>query len=170
MCFEVVVFVSPDVLPTIGASLQTIEVSIIIDAPINVVYEHMADPQNLMGLQPLLIEVTPVQESMAEGLRVLRYESVEAFQVLGVTVYRQRIRVITTLTAPPTRMDAHVDAPRDVHLDVEYHFAEQGSGTRLTEIMHINAPALLMGFVKGEALRAQQQVLANLKQRLESKP
>lgn len=148
--------------------LKTIQVGITLDAPIDVVYDHMANPQNLMGLQPLLIEVSPVQESISEGRRVLCYESVEAFRVFGLPVYRQRISVMTTLTNPPNHMEAHVDAPSNVHLDVEYHFAEWSGGTRLIEVMDITAPALLMRFVKNTALRAQHTVLANLKYRLEA--
>ena len=147
---------------------RTLEFTVSIERPVVDVYDHLADPRNLLGLQPLLIEMSPIRES-AEADRVVReYETVEAFRLFGRIVHRNRIRVRTTLTDPPTRMDSLVHSPGGVSLQVVYHFATERAGTRLTEVMHLNVQPWLAGFVVSQARQAQRAVLARLKTRLES--
>ena len=147
---------------------RTLEFTIVIDRPMADVYDHLADPHSFLGLQPLLIEMSPVRESTEHDRVVREYETVEAFRLRGRIVYRNRIRVRSTLTAPPARLDTRVHSPGGVTLNVEYHFAAEGAGTRLTEIMHLEMPALVAGFVVSQATQAQRAVLARLKARLES--
>ncbi len=147
---------------------QTLEFAITINRPVADVYDHLANPQSFLGLQPLLIEMSPVRESTEHERVVREYETVEAFRLFGRIVYRNRIRVRTTLTDPPARLDTRVHSPGGVTLNVEYHFAAQSGGTRLTEIMHLEMSRLVAGFVVSQATQAQRAVLARLKARLES--
>ncbi len=147
---------------------RTLEFSITIARPVTEVYEHLAQPRNFLGLQPLLIEMSPVRESVEADRVVRTYETVEAFRLFGRIVYRNRIKVRSTLTEPPARLDTLVHSPGGVILNVEYQFAVEGAGTRLIEIMHIDMPALLASFVVSQATQAQRAVLARLKARLES--
>lgn len=147
---------------------RTLEFTVFIQRPVADVYDHLAHPQNFLGLQPLLIEMSPVQESRVHDRVVRAYETVEAFRLFGRIVYRNRIRVQTTLTDPPVRLDTQVHSPGGVTLDVEYHLAAQGAGTHLTEIMHLAMSRVVAGFVVSQATQAQRAVLARLKARLES--
>lgn len=147
---------------------RTLEFAIVIDRPVADVYDHLADPQNFLGLQPLLSEMSPIRESTEHERVVREYETVEAFRLWGRIVYRNRIRVRSTLTNPPARLDTRVHSPGGVTLNVEYHFTAEGAGTRLTEIMHLEMSKLVAGFVVSQATQAQRAVLARLKARLES--
>lgn len=153
--------------------IRTLQFTTYITRPISEVYDHMADPHNLIGLQPLLIEMSPVQSTRVNGVIVQTYETIEAFRLGGYNVYRNRIRVRTTLTRPNEQIDSLVHSPGGVTLDVGYTFtpqagASQCGGTQLTEVMEINAPRLMAGFVVRQATLAQQAVMQRLKARLEA--
>ena len=131
------------------------------------VYEHLANPQNFIGLQPLLIEMSPVQSAMINGATVQSYETVEAFRLGGHVVYRNRIRVETTLTKPNEQMDSRVRSPGGVTLHVRYTFTAYNGSTQLAEVMDIHMSRLVAGFVVRQATQAQTAVMARLKARLE---
>jgi hypothetical protein len=131
------------------------------------VYEHLSDPHNFIGLQPLLISISDVQETQQNGIRSLSYQNVEEFIFLGFLKYHNRIEVQTQLTKPGKRMDAFVLSPGAVKLHVEYNFSPSKHGSILDEIFHIDAPVFLMGFVIQQATRAQTTVLTRLQKRLE---
>ena len=135
--------------------------------PAQFVYEHLADPRNFIGLQPLLISISDVQETQQQGLRKLSYENVEEFIFLGFLKYHNRIKVQTQLTEPGKRMDAFVESPGAVKLHVEYHFLPNENGSTLDEIFHIEAPGFLMDFVIQQASQAQTTVLTRLQKRMQ---
>ena len=150
--------------------IRTLLFNIDIARPISVVYDHLAQPQNFLGLQPLLIEMSPITATVENGWPVRSYETVEAFRVGGRVVYRNRIRVKMTLPRPPEQIDTIVHSPGGVTLTVQYLFTSEKDGTRLTEIMEIHTPRLLAGFVVQQATQAQNTVMQRLKARLEAAP
>lgn len=148
--------------------MRQLNIGVYIDVPVATVYDHLSEPRNFLGLQPLLVEMSPVERTVENGLSVVTYETVEALRLWKLT-YRNRIRVRMMMTEPNVRMETAVNAKLNVHLHAIYHFAEENGGTRLTETMEINAPRLMMGFVYSQALAAQDHTLKTLKQRLENK-
>ncbi len=131
------------------------------------IYDHLANPKNFLGLQPLLIDMSPIDTTSEDGKTVCTYETIEAFRMFGKIVYRNRIRVRSILTRPPEQMDTVVHSPGGVTLNVEYLFQAKGNGTHLIETMHIQGYRLLMSFVIDQATKAQNTVLHRLKARLE---
>jgi len=150
--------------------IRTLRFNIDIARPISIVYDHLAQPQNFLGLQPLLIEMSPITATVENGWPVRSYETVEAFRVGGRVVYRNRIRVKMTLPRPPEQIDTIVHSPGGVTLTVQYLFTSEKDGMRLTEIMEIHTPRLLAGFVVQQATQAQNTVMQRLKARLEAAP
>ena len=134
--------------------------------PGSLIYDHLADPRNFIGLQPLLVSISEVQETQQCSLRCLSYETVEEFIFLGFIKYHNHIRVNLQLTDPGKRMDAFVISPGAVKLHVEYHFQTNEHGSTLNEIFHVEAPGLMMGFVTQQAAQAQTTVLDRLQKRL----
>jgi hypothetical protein len=147
--------------------IRTLRFSIHIARPVAEVYAHLANPQNFLGLQPLLIDMSPISATVENGLNVRSYETVEAFRIGERVVYRNRIRVKLTLTHPPEQIDTLVYSPGGVTLNVQYLFAPENDDTRLTEIMEVQMPRLLAGFVVHQATQAQNTVMQRLKARLE---
>jgi hypothetical protein len=82
------------------------------------VYDHLRDPHNLVGLQPLLTHVENVQASETS----VSYDTVEAFRWLGIVLYRNRIHVQTTFTDPPWRLETVVHSFPNITLQVGYTF------------------------------------------------
>jgi hypothetical protein len=146
----------------------TLPFDVDINCPVADVFSHLSNPRNFLGLQPLLIDMSAIIETMEDGALVRRYTTTEEFRFLGFLRYLNRIDVSLRLTNPPARMDAHVDSPGNVTLDVEYHFSARENGTHLREIVHIQSPHWATRFVISEATKAQRETLARLKARLET--
>lgn len=148
---------------------STLSFDVDLNRPVADVFAHLSNPRNFLGLQPLLIDMSEIVEMTQDGALVRRYTTTEEFRFLGFIRYLNRIAVALRLTDPPARMDAHVDSPGNVTLDVEYHFSAHENGTRLREIVHIQSPRWTTRFVISEATKAQTETLARLKARLETK-
>jgi hypothetical protein len=144
---------------------RTLEFATVIDRPVSLVYAHLANPANLLGLQPLLTSMSPIRETTIDGCRAFTYETVETFRLCGIPLIHNRIQVQTILTTPDQRMDSHVRSAPNLTLAVSYDFAAKDRRTWLTERMTITVAWWLMGFVVQQATRVQQQTLANLKAR-----
>ena len=151
-------------------NLHTLTFTIEIARPISAVFEHISVPQNFLGLQPLLIDISEVNETVENGITVHRYTTTEAFLFFGFIPYHNRIHVTTRLTNPHTRLDTHVESPGGVTLDVEYHLSASTLGAHLQEVIHVQSLRITTGFVLREATKAQNTLLARLKERLESQP
>ncbi len=133
-----------------------------------VVYDHLADPHNFVGLQPLLTHVDAVQFGEQGGMKSVSYETVEAFRWMGMVLYRNRIRVQTVFTDPPRQFNTLVHSFPGITLNVEYSFVPQDEGVLVKELMQIRVHAGLAKFVTSEAAKAQTALLENLKRRMES--
>ncbi len=148
--------------------VYNLEFQIRIQASPQVVYEHLSDPHNFVGLQPLLTYVDHVAFGEQDGKRTVSYETVEAFRAFGIVLYRNRIRVQTVFTDPPRQYHTRVHSFPNITLNVEYTFTPQAEGVLVQETMQIQVHAWLKGFVLRQAAQAQTALLANLKKRLEN--
>ena len=145
-----------------------LEFAIHIRRPVSVVYSHLANPTNFIGLQPLLSSISSVQEIHVNNNRGYEYETVETFRIGSIPVFNNRIHVQTVLTHPDQQIDSVVYSKPNIRLDVHYEFTSLGEETNLIEQMFITVPAWVSSYVIGTARQVQEQTLANLKQRLES--
>ena len=121
-----------------------------------------------MGLQPLLTHVDAVKFGEQDGCKTISYETVEAFRWLGIILYRNRIRVQTVFTRPPEKFNTIVRSVPNITLYVEYTFTPKDKGVLIKEVMQVHTYAWLAKFVISQATGAQNILLANLKNRLES--
>jgi hypothetical protein len=147
--------------------IYSLDFEVQINVPPQTVYDHLRDPRNFVGLQPLLTHVENIQTSDLHGKPSVSYDTVEAFRWLGIVLYRNRIHVRTVFTDPPMRFETGVHSFPNITLHVEYTFTPQGNGTLLREVMRISCHAWLAGFVTDQATRAQTTLLSNLKRRLD---
>lgn len=144
-----------------------LEFQIYINVPAQTAYEHLSDPHNFVGLQPLLTHVDAVKFGEEDGKRKAYYETVEAFRWKGIVLYRNRIRVQMVFTIPSKQIDTIVHSFPNITLNVQYIFTPKDKGVIIKETMQVHTHAWLAKFVTGEATRAQNTLLQNLKNRLE---
>lgn len=145
-----------------------LEFMVHIQRQVSVVYDHLAQPANLLGLQPLLSSISSVQEIEVDNKRGFNYETVETFRIGPIPVLNNRIRVQTVLTEPNRQIDSIVQSKPNIRLDVHYQFTSLGDETAVVEQMLISVPAWVSAYVVATARRVQEQTLDNLKHRLEA--
>lgn len=138
-----------------------------ISAAPETIYQHLSEPGNLIGLQPLLTRVDRIHPFEQNGRRAVSYETVEAFRWKGITLYENRIRVQTVFTDPPKQFETTVKSFPNITLLVTYTLRPLENGTLVTEEMQIECHSWLAEFVTGEARKAQTALLENLKSRFE---
>lgn len=151
-------------MPTYKLDFQTQ-----INIPQQVVYEHLKDPQNFVGLQPLLTHVESVKYEEQHGKQSVSYDTVEAFRWMGIVLYRNRIHVQTIFTNPPYEFETIVHSFPNITLNAKYLFTPQNGETLIKETIQIQTHAWLAKFVLTQATQAQTTLLSNLKHRLENK-
>lgn len=151
-------------------TVNKVDKSIIIAVPPAEVYAEISEPNNLLGLQPLVVEVSPVSRSQdSEGNTVLTYQSVELFRLGGIVPYRNAIQVESTLFPEQWRMLSRVKSPLNIQLEFAYQIKAAGQGTQLDLNINFTAPSLIREFVLSQVNTAQDAVLVNLKTRLEAR-
>jgi hypothetical protein len=143
------------------------DLEILIRATPSRVYQHLARPENFIGLQPLLTVISPVSELQRAGQTVRAFETVETFRLGGWPIYHNRIQVEFTLTQADEQLDAQVKSFPNVRLHSCYRLQPESEVTRLQQHVEIQSPWFARGFVMAEAQRVQRITLANLKARLE---
>lgn len=145
-----------------------LEFTVQIQRPVSVVYAHLAQPGNFIGLQPLLSSISSVEEFSVNNKRGCKYETIETFRIGSIPLFHNRIRVQTVLTEPDQQIDSVVHSKPNIRLNVHYQFTSQGEETLLIEQMLISVPVWVGSYVINTAQRVQEQTLANLKYRLET--
>ena len=149
--------------------MRHFDLLILVNSPQQDVYNHLADPHNLLGLQPLLTSVEVLEESRNENNAIVRpFYSIETFRFLGIPIYNNRIKVISTLTKPPEKMEYFVESQPGIHIRFTYQLKQENGSTQINlhvGILQVNT--LLESFVYKEAIKTQREVLVNLKKRLE---
>ncbi len=140
-----------------------------INAPADRVYDELADPLNMLGLQPLLTDIKVQDVTSTAEDRVFRYQTTESFRLFGLTIWKNRIDVTTQTSAKKRHIESFVRSPGGVTLTANYRFLWDGQYTEITERMRIQCPAMLANFVSRTARQVQQQTLLNLKNRLETR-
>ena len=132
-------------------------------------YTYLSEPQNYIGLSPLVTAVSEAESSKdTEGQTVIHYQAVETFHFLGFVHYPNRIKVAMILTHPDEQMINLVESIPNVRLKFIFDFQPEGSGTWVHESVTAHMPLLLRGFVVSQAKAVQHARGEILKQRLES--
>jgi hypothetical protein len=150
--------------------MRSFELTVFIDCPKETVYDHLSQPLNMIGLQPLLTEIDVLKERRnADGVLLRPFYTVETFRLLGLPVYRNRIYSVIHLTRPKDELKFHVYSKPRIEIVFTYrleHFNDVGTKiTQTVEFVKLNK--LLETFVVEQAKQAQRALLSNLKIRLE---
>ncbi len=150
--------------------MKSFELDIFIDCKRDKVYDHLAEPLNLIGLQPLLTEIDVLKETMDENnIRLRPFYTVETFRWMGLPIYKNRIYSVIHLTKPRDEMEFYVYSKPNIEIVFKYQFKKSNDNrTQITQTVHfVRVNKLLETFVVDQAKQAQRALLSNLKVRLE---
>jgi len=145
------------------------ETSTTIDASPAAIYAELAEPRRQLGLQPLLVDVHEIERGETDtGAAYRVFEAVERFRFFGVVRWHNRIRVRVELVRPGEILAFEAKSRPGITLRSRFSLESSAAATVVREQLEIEVPALLAGFVGREAERVHEQLLANLKRRLEA--
>ena len=141
-----------------------------IAAPVERIYAHLSEPASFLGLQPLLVEITETgRGSDADGRPTRSFRSIERLLLLGVLPYRNTITTRMTLASANERIECEVESPGKVRLRNAFTLRAEGEESVVGDDVAVECPRWLRFFVVGEALKAHQRMLRNLKRRMEER-
>lgn len=147
----------------------TFDCSALINSPIERVFETVAEPTNLVGLQPLLVRCEVVKKEVSADLGNRSYELrfIERFHLLGPIHYDNKLRVHLDVKSEPRQVEFHVKVFPRLQLHSSYSLAAQPGGTLVRESVQIECLAFMASFAFKTARAAHEKLLANLKRKLE---
>jgi hypothetical protein len=150
--------------------MRTIELNIFIVRPREEVYEHIAQPINMIGLHPRLTTIDILKEQRDANNVVLRpFHTVQTYRWIGLPLLKKRVYWVIHVTKPNDELEIHVFSKPEINL--VYHYLFQGSEegrTHLIQKMRFErVNKLLESIVFNQAIQAQRTLLSNLKVRLE---
>lgn len=150
--------------------MRRYELNAFINRPPQEVYEHLAEPINMIGLQPLLTTIDVLKEQKdAEDIILRPCYMLITYHWLGLPIFRNRVYVVLHLTKPFDEMDLHVFSRPGIHIVFQYRFQEVEDGhTHLIQKLRFEKVSqFFQSIVLSQANRTQRALLANLKVRLE---
>lgn len=154
--------------------MRTIELNMFINCPKNEVYDQLAEPINMIGLQPLLTAIDILKEQKnGEGSLLRPFYMVETHRWLGLPVYRSRVYTVISLTKPKDSLEIRLYRNPGVviaHLFEFHRIKDDEERTHLVQkIRYEKGTRLLENLLFEQAVRAQRALLTNLKVRLEKR-
>lgn len=150
--------------------MRTFELNIFIDRPCEEVYEHLSQPINMIGLQPLLTSIDILKEQKdGNGVALRPFYMMLTFRWLKLPIFRKKIYSVIHATKPPDELEFHVFSKPDVNVVYHYFFntTEEGGTHLIQKVRFEQVNKLLETLVFDEAIKSQRAMLANLKVRLE---
>lgn len=150
--------------------MDTFELDIFIDCKRDTVYDHLAEPINMIGLQPRLIGIDTLTERRnAEGVVVRPFHTVEMQRLLGLPLFRSRVASALRLTKPGEELELSIHSKPDVEVVFNYRFRQFNDGrTQVTlTVRSVQGNKPLANLVLNRAKHTQRVLLSNLKVRLE---
>ena len=150
--------------------MRTFEQHIFIDRRKAEIYDHISEPINMIGLQPLLTTIDVMKEQIDEnGITLRPFYTVEVFRWAGIPLMRNRIYSVIHLTKPRDELEFHVFSKPNIKIIFKYALVQSNDlRTHITQTINFEQVSkLLEGFVFDQAVKAQRALLTNLKVRLE---
>jgi len=144
---------------------STFEKHITIRSTAEAIYAELANPARQVGLQPLLVEAEEVAAAATESSR--SFVAVEVVPIpLGWTL-RNRIEVRVDLGRPGEVIEFHARSSPGIRVHSRFMLSPDGDRTTVHECVRVDVPWPLRAFVTARADAAQEELLRNLKRRLE---
>jgi hypothetical protein len=150
--------------------MRTFELDIFINCKRDKVYDHLSEPINMIGLQPLLTEIDVLKERMdSNGILLRPFYTVETFRLMGLRLYRNKVYSTIRLTKPKEELEFLVYSKPGIEIIFKYAFRQSNDHrTQITQtVQFLKVNKLLENFVADQAKQAQRALLSNLKVRLE---
>lgn len=150
--------------------MQSFELNIFIDRPRNEVYDHIAEPVNMIGLQPYLTTIDILKEQKdADGILLRPFYMMETYRWAGLPIFRSRVYIVIQLTNPKKELVIrHYNKPGiQIAYQYEFHQIEEGRTHLIQKTKFEKVNKFLESFVFNRANKAQRGLLTNLKVRLE---
>ena len=150
--------------------MRTFELNIFIARPRVEVNNHIAEPINMIGLQPFLTSIDVLKEQKdGDGVVLRPYYTVETHRWLGLPLRRSRTYSVIHLTKPHSELEFHVFKKSNLQYILHYLFHDSEEGrTHLTQKFRFEQVSKLReNYVFEQANKSQRGLLANLKVRLE---
>lgn len=151
-------------------SMSTFELNIFIDCPRDEVYEHLAQPINMIGLHPRLTTIDVLKEQKDVNGVVLRpFYTMQTYKWLGLPILRKRVYWVIHLTNIHSEMEFYVFSKPGVNIVYHYFFqeTEEGRTHLIQKVRFEKVNKLLENIIFNQATKTQRTLLANLKVRLE---
>lgn len=151
--------------------MRRYELIAFINRPPQEVYQHVAEPINMIGLQPLLTTLDVLKEQTdANGIILRPFNMLITYRWLGLPILRNRVYVVLHLTKPFHELELHVFSRPGIRVIFEYRFQETEEGhTHLIQTLRFErVNPLFKAIVLSQANQTQRALLANLKVRLEN--
>jgi len=152
--------------------MRSIELNMFINSPRREVYDQLAEPINMIGLQPRLTAIDILKEKKKnEGILLRPFYMVETYWLLGLPVLKTRVYSVIGLTRPGDELDVRVYRNPGIvllHQFIFHRIEDQEERTHIIQkISYEKGAKILEGFVFGQEVKAQRALLTNLKVRLE---
>lgn len=150
--------------------MRAFELNIFIECTRDKVYDHLSQPINMIGIQPLLTEMDVLEEEEnRDGVILRSFQTVETFRWLGLPIFRNRTLSVIHLTKPKEVLGIHVYRKPNIEIIFKYSFREfNDKRTQITQTAQfIKLHKILEHFVVNQANQVQRALLSNLKVRLE---
>lgn len=150
--------------------MRSFELNTFIDRPPEEVYEHLAQPINMIGLQPRLTTIDILKEQKgANGVILRPFHSIQTFRWFGLPILKPRVYTVIHLTNPPAELEFHVFSRPNIEIVYDYLFqeSEEGHTHLIQKFKFEKVSKLLENLVFEQVIQAQRLMLTNLKVRLE---
>jgi hypothetical protein len=151
--------------------MQTFELNTFINRPQREVYEHISEPINMIGLQPLLTTIDILKEQVDGDRVVLRpFHMLMTYRWLGLPVFRNRVYTVMHLTKPYDELEFHVFSKPGIQIVFHYFFqrTEEGYTHLIQKVRFEKVNKLMESLIFNQSIQTQRALLANLKVRLEN--
>lgn len=151
--------------------MRSFELNIFINRPRREVYDHISEPINMIGLQPMLTTIDILKEQKdGNGVTLRPLHMLMTYRWLGLPILRNRVYMVMHLTKPHKELEFHVFSRPGIQIVFQYLFqeTEEGQTHLIQKVRFERVSKLLESIVFNQASQTQRALLANLKVRLES--
>jgi hypothetical protein len=151
--------------------MRSFELNIFINRPRREVYDHIAQPINLIGLQPMLTTIDILKEQKdGNGITLRPLYMLMTYRWMGLPVLRNRVYMVMHLTKPHKELEFHVFSKPGIQIVFQYLLqeTEEGQTHLIQKVRFDRVSKLFESIVFKQASQTQRALLANLKVRLES--
>lgn len=150
--------------------MRSFELNIFIDRPRNEVYDHIAEPVNMIGLQPYLTTIDILKEQRDAGGILLRpFYMLETYRWAGLPLFKSKVYTVIHLTNPKKELiiRQYAKPGAQIAFHYEFHEVEESRAHVIQKASFEKVNKLLENMVFNRANRSQRGLLTNLKVRLE---